>query len=59
MILRGALPLLAGHITFGIFWIVDCVLIFSEDRRCAHDFLAGTVVVDPSRLLDVNPTIFD
>jgi uncharacterized RDD family membrane protein YckC len=29
-----------------IYLLVDCCLIFRSDRRCLHDLLAGTVVVD-------------
>lgn len=29
--------------------IVDALLIFREDRRCLHDILAGTQVIDVSR----------
>ncbi|MBI4347945.1 MAG: RDD family protein [Elusimicrobia bacterium] len=25
--------------------VIDCLLIFRDDRRCVHDHLAGTVVV--------------
>ncbi len=30
----------------GIYNIVDCCFIFREDRRCIHDLMAGTHVVD-------------
>jgi len=29
----------------GLFWIVDVCLIFGEERRCLHDYIAGTKVV--------------
>ena len=32
----------------GIYSIVDICFIFREDRRCVHDLLASTVVVDIS-----------
>jgi uncharacterized RDD family membrane protein YckC len=28
-----------------LYFLVDCGLIFREDRRCVHDMIAGTVVV--------------
>jgi uncharacterized RDD family membrane protein YckC len=29
----------------GLLWIVDCLFVFRTDRRCAHDLVAGTQVV--------------
>jgi uncharacterized RDD family membrane protein YckC len=29
----------------GLFWIVNVCFIFGEERRCVHDFIAGTKVV--------------
>lgn len=31
-----------------LYWLIDSCLIFREDRRCAHDFIAGTRVVKVS-----------
>jgi|SRR5579883_2065454 len=31
-----------------LYWLVDTCLIFRDDRRCAHDFIAGTRVVKSS-----------
>lgn len=28
-----------------LYFLIDSLMIFREDRRCAHDFLAGTAVV--------------
>ncbi len=28
-----------------IYWLIDTLLIFRKDRRCLHDFMAGTWVV--------------
>jgi uncharacterized RDD family membrane protein YckC len=34
----------------GLYWIVDSLFIFGEDKRCIHDLIAGTrVVVVPAR----------
>ncbi|PIR48319.1 hypothetical protein COU80_05100 [Candidatus Peregrinibacteria bacterium CG10_big_fil_rev_8_21_14_0_10_55_24] len=30
----------------GVYFLVDVLLIFREDRRCIHDFIAGTIVRD-------------
>ncbi len=39
-----------GNVPFvgGIFGLVDCLLIFRQDRRCLHDLFAGTKVVRAS-----------
>jgi uncharacterized RDD family membrane protein YckC len=37
--LNGLLSLIPGY------FLVDCLFIFREDRRCLHDMIAGTVVV--------------
>lgn len=37
----GSIPVVGGVISF-----VDPLLIFREDRRCIHDLIAGTIVVD-------------
>lgn len=29
-----------------LFWLVDCCFIFREDRRCIHDLIADTRVID-------------
>lgn len=39
--LIGAIPCIGS-----IYALVDIVFIFREDRRCLHDLLASTVVVD-------------
>jgi uncharacterized RDD family membrane protein YckC len=28
-----------------VFWLIDCLCIFGEERRCLHDVIAGTKVV--------------
>lgn len=37
--LNGLLSLIPGY------FLVDCLFIFRDDRRCIHDMIAGTVVV--------------
>ena len=39
--LLGAIPL-AG----GIYSLVDVLFIFGEQRRCVHDYIAGTIVIN-------------
>ncbi len=39
--LIGAIPCVGP-----IYTIVDCFFVFREDRRCVHDLIAGTQVVD-------------
>ena len=45
--LRGALVLLLWSLPFigALFWLVDVLCIFREDRRCVHDMMADTKVV--------------
>ncbi len=37
--LNGLLSLIPGY------FLVDCLFIFRENRRCLHDLIAGTVVI--------------
>lgn len=50
VLLRGILPTIIGEIpTFGrIFGFVNVLFIFGEEKRCLHDLLAGTIVIDTS-----------
>ena len=43
-LLNGLLSLIPGY------FLVDCLVIFREDRRCLHDMIAGTCVIlaDPA-----------
>lgn len=45
--LRYVLVNLIGSIPFvgGLFALVDCLFIFAKDRRCLHDHIAGTRVI--------------
>lgn len=43
VLLRFVVSTLLGVIPF--YALVDILLILREDRRCLHDFLAGTIVV--------------
>jgi len=47
MLVTSLLSALAG--IGWIFGLVDCLFIFREDRRCLHDFIAGTRVVQATR----------
>jgi uncharacterized RDD family membrane protein YckC len=48
LVLRYLVPCIAGTVPFlgGIFGLVDGVFVFRKDRRCIHDHLAGTRVLD-------------
>lgn len=48
ILMRGLLPALIGGIPMvgGFFSLINVLLIFREDRRCIHDLMAGTVVVE-------------
>jgi len=48
VILRSLVPWVIAFIPlFGtLFWLFDCLFIFGEKRRCIHDLMAGTKVVD-------------
>lgn len=45
--MRGAVGAVIGQIPFVgfIYGLVDCLAIFSENRRCLHDMIAGTKVI--------------
>jgi len=47
VVLRSFIPILLRAIpVFGLgFWLVDVLCIFREDRRCLHDLIAGTKVM--------------
>jgi len=51
VLLRGFVPILNRALimlipVFGLgFWLVDVACIFRDDRRCLHDLIAGTKVV--------------
>lgn len=47
VLLRALMPGLIFGLPYlgGLLFIMDSLLIFREDRRCGHDFLAGTIVV--------------
>jgi uncharacterized RDD family membrane protein YckC len=47
MLVTSLLSALAG--IGWIFALVDALFIFREDRRCLHDFIAGTRVVRATR----------
>jgi uncharacterized RDD family membrane protein YckC len=46
-LLRGTLTWLLVQIPLlgALFWIVDACFIFGDERRCLHDYIAGTIVV--------------
>jgi len=46
-LLRGTVPLVLEQIPIlgRLFWIVDACFIFGDERRCLHDYIAGTKVV--------------
>jgi uncharacterized RDD family membrane protein YckC len=48
VMLRGVLPWLLGGVPYlgVVFSLVNHLFIFRDDRRCIHDLIAGTRVVD-------------
>jgi uncharacterized RDD family membrane protein YckC len=46
-LLRGTIPWVIEQIPIvgGLFWLVNVCFVFSEERRCVHDYIAGTKVV--------------
>lgn len=46
--LRYIVPWLVGAVPFlgGLFSLADALLVFGPERRCIHDYLAGTRVVN-------------
>lgn len=47
-LLRGGIPWMIEQIPLlgGLFWLVDVCFIFGDERRCVHDYIAGTRVVN-------------
>lgn len=47
-LLRGCLARVIRQLPVlgGIFWVVDSCFIFRDDRRCLHDLIAGTKVIN-------------
>jgi uncharacterized RDD family membrane protein YckC len=44
--LRDLVPWLIGFfLPYGIFAVIDNSFIFGRERRCVHDYMAGTIVV--------------
>jgi len=57
VLMRGVLPAIGNMFTQGLFSLIDVLFIFGRERRCVHDLMAGTSVVqadatvaDPSRV---------
>jgi uncharacterized RDD family membrane protein YckC len=46
VLLRSLLPFLIASIIGGCFTLIDILLIFGAERRCLHDLIAGTTVVE-------------
>jgi uncharacterized RDD family membrane protein YckC len=51
LVLREGFSRVGFHLPFigPIFWLVDALMIFREDRRCLHDLVADTIVVSVRR----------
>ena len=51
VVLRNWVPKVMGAVPYlgMLFHLVDCLFIFREDRRCLHDHIAGTRVVQHQR----------
>ena len=47
VLIRWWLPSLIYSIPYlgWVFWLADCLFIFKNDRRCLHDLMAGTKVL--------------
>lgn len=48
LVLRYLVPMLAGAVPFvgGLFSLADPLFIFGDEKRCLHDLLADTIVVN-------------
>jgi uncharacterized RDD family membrane protein YckC len=48
VLLRSVVPVVIGYVPIVnvLFGLADALLIFGPERRCIHDHLAGTMVVD-------------
>jgi len=51
VVLRNWVPKVMGAVPYlgMLFYLIDCLFIFREDRRCVHDHIAGTYVVEHQR----------
>jgi uncharacterized RDD family membrane protein YckC len=48
VVMRGIVPFVLGFVPAvgGIFALADALFVFRDDRRCIHDFMAGTEVIE-------------
>jgi uncharacterized RDD family membrane protein YckC len=46
ILMRNVVIAVLGQACWGIFSLVDVLLIFKDDRRCLHDYMADSIVVD-------------
>lgn len=47
VVLRGWVVQTIGAV-IGLVNLVDVLMIYNKDRRCLHDYIAGTIVIEAS-----------
>ncbi|WP_436519658.1 RDD family protein [Actinoplanes sp. HUAS TT8] len=45
LLLKGVLAYVAGAVTFGVYYLIDSLMVFGQRYQTLHDRMAGTVVV--------------
>ncbi|MHC4549070.1 MAG: RDD family protein [Planctomycetota bacterium] len=59
VLMRDVVPWMIDWFASGLFFMIDACFIFGAERRCIHDLMAGTQVVEADAVPGVDPSVFD